>query len=352
MVRESLVALAIVLTSCSNGSFQDCAVACSETTGCPDGYTCGSEGVCRLEGAAGLCADDPMTICRPGITAACYTGAAGTKDVGACMGGTRTCQASGTWGPCDGEIVPIAEVCGDDLDNDCNGIGDELDDQDGDGFATCSLPNKPADCCDSTADCDDPALVNPGAFDIPGNGVDDDCNTVMDDPASCDDALSSNSTSALDFAKAIELCRRTTTPERTWGVLSAKLSLTSGSGTPDREGHAIRPQFGPGVTPRIGESLAILSTGGAAAKTDTLPGFHAFGGYAHVAGPTSTFPADWMTANNNVLPKTAGCPQPTGTAALDPVMLTFQIRVPTNARSFELVSSYFAADFPSTPARR
>src|SRR5262249_31035172 len=52
-------------------------------------------------------------------------------------------------------------------------------DVDGDGWSVCDN------------DCDDAnAAVNPGAFDVPRNGLDDDCNGVMDDPPEvCDGNL-------------------------------------------------------------------------------------------------------------------------------------------------------------------
>ncbi len=57
------------------------------------------------------------------VTRSCYTGPAGTEGVGVCAAGTATCTA-GTWGACAGETLPGAETC-DDLDNDCNGQTDE-----------------------------------------------------------------------------------------------------------------------------------------------------------------------------------------------------------------------------------
>jgi hypothetical protein len=54
----------------------------------------------------------------------CYEGPAGTEDVGICTAGTRTCSI-GAWGACVDEIWPQAESC-DALDNDCDGDTDEI----------------------------------------------------------------------------------------------------------------------------------------------------------------------------------------------------------------------------------
>ena len=58
-----------------------------------------------------------------GVTQACYTGAAATRNMGTCHDGTTTC-AAGTWGACLGQQLPGAETCnlGDD---DCDGVTDE-----------------------------------------------------------------------------------------------------------------------------------------------------------------------------------------------------------------------------------
>jgi hypothetical protein len=44
-------------------------------------------------------------------------------DEGACVAGTQTCVA-GAWGACTGGFGPVAEVCGDTIDNDCDGVVD------------------------------------------------------------------------------------------------------------------------------------------------------------------------------------------------------------------------------------
>lgn len=54
----------------------------------------------------------------------CYAGPVGTRDVGLCRAGRQACEADGTgYGPCDGEVVPHAEVCATADDESCDGIG-------------------------------------------------------------------------------------------------------------------------------------------------------------------------------------------------------------------------------------
>jgi hypothetical protein len=67
-------------------------------------------------------------ICVPGSEQECYSGPAGTKDVGVCHAGTNTCDTTGTaWGPCLGQIIPDVDTCLDSLDNDCNGVVNDGD---------------------------------------------------------------------------------------------------------------------------------------------------------------------------------------------------------------------------------
>ena len=211
--------------------------------------------------------------CNPGDSRSCYDGQAGTSGVGPCKGGNQTCNSDGTWGTCEGEVVPVAEACGDGVDSNCNSMVDEDVDADGDGFTTCG-----GDCCDS-AECSNPAQVNPGAFDVPGDGVENDCDGMIDDaPTVCDQSVAGQSTVGLDYAKAMDLCQTTTLAGKTWGVIDAKFSLTTGAGTPKAAQHAILTKYGSAVVPHAGESLALFSTGVAAGVGD--PGLHADAGHA------------------------------------------------------------------------
>jgi hypothetical protein len=351
MSFRSLVLLSLlgVVTACGAGSgARDCGNGTGATDLQGDPLNCGSCGTVCGDGFAcigGRCLEGN---CQPGDVEDCYTGTDGTLGVGPCVGGTRTCVPGGTWSTCVGEVVPTGEngaACHDGIDNNCNGVADEDVDQDMDGFTTCG-----GDCCDST-ECSKPEAVNPGAFDAAGNHVDDDCNGTVDDTILlCDQNLASNSADALDFAKAIDICQTATETDKRWGVISGSLTLVDGTGVPDPEGHAIRPQYGAGVLPQGGVSLAILSTGGAAAKNDTMPAFHATGfdfvNYEHTGTNTSPFPSDFFIANGNQLPNAPGCPDPLGDVANDPEMLTLRVRVPTNAKSFKLSTNFFSSEFP------
>ncbi|UQA56674.1 MopE-related protein [Polyangium aurulentum] len=63
--------------------------------------------------------------CTAGETKACYTGPMGTQGVGICGPGLQTCGPDGTFGPCAGDTVPAAETCGNGVDEDCNGMVDD-----------------------------------------------------------------------------------------------------------------------------------------------------------------------------------------------------------------------------------
>ena len=219
-------------------------------------------------------------------------------------------------------------------------------DEDGDGWTTCE-----GDCCDNAQQCANPALVNPGAFEVAGDSVDNDCDGQVDNAiASCDQAVMGNSSNAYDFASALDLCPSTTLqgaalmtdPLRHWGIIDATLTLADGNGTPNVQSSAILPHYGTGVQPHAGGKLVLMSTGYAAGENDpnydsTLDGS---------MGTSSGFPADFLSANSGKLPNAPGCPAPDGSTANDPVMLTLKVRVPTNAQSFSMDINFFSSEFP------
>src|SRR5262245_39517418 len=69
--------------------------------------------------------------CDPGKKRTCYGGLEQTVDVGPCHTGQQLCGSNALWGPCDNQVVPSQELCGDGVDNNCNGMIDENADLDG-----------------------------------------------------------------------------------------------------------------------------------------------------------------------------------------------------------------------------
>lgn len=305
---------------------------------CGDGQTCSDS----------ACTDAPSASCDPGDIQFCYSGPDGTEGLGLCQAGQRTCGPGGSWSACLGEVVPISEVCGNNVDDDCNGLTDDEVDADGDGWTNCG-----GDCCDvAGVGCGTPELVNPGAFEVTGNMVDDDCDSMVDNAlALCDTGLASDTAEPMHFANAIDLCRTAiedAPPEqRTWGVISARLTLLDGSSAPNPSSRAIRPDFG-ATTTRSGDTMAVLSTGRAADRTDTSPSFGDFQRGQRM-GRSSQVPSDWLSANGGTMPNAPGCPDPDNSPAnvgRDPVMLTLRVRVPTNARSFSIATNFMSSEYP------
>jgi hypothetical protein len=329
---------------------QECSGECVDTLSDPD--NCGG---CGNACESGLCAAGScLERCEPNETGACYDGPSGTQDVGICRAGTRTCSAGGTWGPCEGQVLPGAEDCSNGIDDNCSGQADESVDNDGDGYTTCD-----GDCCDSTSGCTAPELVNPGAIDVAGNNLDDDCDGTKDNvlATTCDTGLASNSSAAMDYAKAMELCQvadaNATGADRKWGVVSARFAFVDGTGQPDAAARSIRPDFG-ATTVQAGASLAVLSTGTAADTNDTNPSFADFQ-TGREQSRSSAPPLDWLMANNSNVPNAPGCPDAALTDPLnpfgdpkvhDPIMLELKIRVPSNAKSFTLSSNFLSAEYP------
>ena len=123
----------------------ECAQGATETEACDSGAertrTCGGD--CTWE-PYGECEGGS---CSPGETVACYTGEAGTEGIGACTGGERVCE-NGTFSECRGEVTPVAEICGNGTDDDCDDDDDLRDDDCDNGLALLGEP------CDGDGDCD------------------------------------------------------------------------------------------------------------------------------------------------------------------------------------------------------
>lgn len=314
----------------------------------PTGRPCDEDDDC-VDDLAGTICDELLGVCGPGCepgeTRSCYSGPPETEGVGACKAGVNTCSNAGKWDPwCENEVLPAPESCDSGVDDDCDGTVDDSD-QDGDGWGVCS-----GDCCDiDGGGCTDAALVNPGAYEVVGNRVDDNCNGEIDEiQPPCDEALGADSSDALDFARALDLCRFTEEAprdplERTWGVISAKLSRADGTGAPLAVQHRLAAEFGNILAPSQGERMVVLSSGHAADAND--PAFNSFQPGANL-GTSSLPPADWLAANGGTFPNPGGCLEPWNTSANDPIMLTLRVRAPTNAASFSVRMFFVSAEYP------
>ena len=78
----------------------------------------------RCDGVDRACVGgSPACTCIAGQTRSCYTGPAGTRDVGLCHGGTQSCVVTGsssTWSDCAGQVTPATDTC-DGVDRSCSG---------------------------------------------------------------------------------------------------------------------------------------------------------------------------------------------------------------------------------------
>jgi hypothetical protein len=85
-----------------------------------------------------------------GATRACYTGPAGTENVGACKDGKQSCVMNGEfliWGDCTGDVTPSKEVCSQTNDENCNGkLG--CDDPSCTGIVGCCTSGMSRSCYD------------------------------------------------------------------------------------------------------------------------------------------------------------------------------------------------------------
>ena len=263
--------------------------------------------------------DDPITgNCTPGKKQTCpYQGAPETENVGPCRAGIRTCKDDGTWGHCEGEVLPVNEIgdelCADGIDNDCNGKIDDGTDFDGDGYGSCE------DCCETTDQCPFPkeAWDNSIASHL--------CEYGEEVIYGCDTDIAANSTDPVDYAKAIGICKMTTEDSSDWGLISAKISAPNGNASVHSGSNGLLPKLGNVITPKAGSLMLGLSSGKVTDPFTTT-----------TLGGKSGAPQDWVNANGGKFPQAPVCNGSSGTSGdvNDAVMLEMRIRVPKTAKSF------------------
>ena len=242
-------------------------------------------------------------------------------------GGGSGGSGSGSFGTTDASTGPM---------NGCQYT--DSTDHDGDGFSSTD-----GDC----NDCD--PNTNPGAFDVPKDGIDEDCDGTPDnEPTGCDTMAVLDSTDPFNAAYAMDLCRKTTETaqgkQRTWGVVGASFVAPDGSDSCNPGscatngnyplGHGNLTKLGVNK-PQQGSHMHSMSSGTARDPSD--PGYQDVGGFDKMftVGAAPGFPA-----------AAPACPGVITGQPHDGMALRLIIRVPTNAQSFTFDTNFFTYEFP------
>jgi Putative metal-binding motif len=150
--------------------------------------------------------------CTSGDTQDCYSGDPNLPGIGECANGTQTCDKSGEWGACDGEVLPADETCNG-KDDDCNGSVD-----DGLGTTDCGV----GACAVTVDDCKggQPQSCVPGN---PTNetcdGIDNNCDGTVDEGCACIDGTQQDCYSGNPATKGVGECKagKQTCSNGAWG---------------------------------------------------------------------------------------------------------------------------------------
>jgi hypothetical protein len=210
-------------------------------------------------------------------------------------------------------------------------------------------PTKPDGGSSSTTTT--PCVPNASAFDVPGNGCDDDGNGKVDDIVSCDQSLDVDG-DAEQLAKAMGLCEKASAT--TWGLVSARYTNGFTRSTSPADGqHGILPRFGTAVTAREGGALGVLSTGYAreydsASPSQKLP-FNQQPPKAIQESPSPDFPSVTVATHGEPPPgwpkAAAGCPA-LQNDTFDMASVELVVKVPSNAKGIRFDFDFYSGEWP------
>ena len=113
------------LGACTGSGSWECR---ADGAGAECGGAAGSPGVELCDGAVDEDCEGTVDNGCPctGGSRSCYGGPSQSQGVGACVPGVQLC-VEGVWSVCAGQVLPEEEICGDRIDNDCDGITDVVD---------------------------------------------------------------------------------------------------------------------------------------------------------------------------------------------------------------------------------
>lgn len=121
-------------------------------------------------------------VCKKGDTRPCYSGEQKYRGVGRCREGKQACLSYGQWGDCRDSVLPVAELCHNKLDDDCDGQLDEKDCVPG----SC----KSKDDCPENRECKNGLCARICTREICKDRKDNDCDGQIDEkycfPVKCD----------------------------------------------------------------------------------------------------------------------------------------------------------------------
>ncbi|MDI1482800.1 MopE-related protein [Polyangium sp. y55x31] len=198
--RASLLSLGLAISFVqASGCSGDGA---NNTAGTAGGGTGGQGGVAGQGGGGqgGGQGGEGGAACTDGESRACYDADPATADRGECKQGTQTCTGS-VWGACTGQVLPASEAC-DGKDEDCNG---QVDDNIAD--VTCGL----GQCQVKVPGCVDHEVPEctplPPATAEACDGVDDDCDGMIDEGCSCEDGDTQSCYSGGAGTQGVGICK-------------------------------------------------------------------------------------------------------------------------------------------------
>ncbi|MBT9559971.1 MAG: hypothetical protein IV100_28330 [Myxococcales bacterium] len=175
-------------------------------------------------------------VCLPNSTTSCYSGAAGTENVGPCKAGTKTCNALGTvYGSCTGEVLPATETCNTTVDDDCDGQTNES------GSGCVCVPNAVTSCYSGPAGTSGKGQCKAGTSTCNAQGTQagacvgevlpgtETCTTTIDDD--CDGQTNESGTGCVCVPGTSQSCYSGPANTSGVGICKSGTRLCNGQGT-------------------------------------------------------------------------------------------------------------------------